>query len=296
MQEERTSTNSQSALITGAGSGIGLATALALHDDGWTVYPTVRKAEDVERLQALRPGWEPLWLDVTDKATITGAVARVRQRQGSLGVLVNNAGYSMACPLEFTPLDMLRHQFEVNVIGQLAVCQAFIPLLRSHGGRIINITSLSAYISGPIVGPYAASKHAFASLSESLRLELRRHNIRVIQVIPGDIQTPIWTKSRTAADSLRDSIAQEILESLPDSVQQEYISDSQAMRSATARFAERALPVERVVAAVQHAATSKYPRSHYIIGGRAWGAVRVLRMLPGLLRDQVILRSLGMKR
>ena len=286
----------RSVLITGAGSGIGLATALELDQSGWLVYPAVRRPEDIERLQALRPNWHPLWLDVTDEATILGAVKRVRETSETLNALINNAGYSLACPLEFTPIDRFRHQLEVNVVGQLAVTQAFIPLLRTQGGRIVNVTSLSGYVSGPIVGPYAASKHAFASLSESMRLELRRQGIRVIQIIPGDIQTPIWTKSRAAADELRDALAPDILERLPEATRQEYIDDALAMRAATDRFAQRALPVERVVLTIRRAVTARRPKSHYLVGLRAWGAVRVLRMLPGLLRDSVILRNLGMKR
>ncbi len=291
-----TSTGVRSILVTGAGSGIGLATVLALAQKPDTcVLAGVRKREDVARLRDLDAALHPIWLDVTEPEAIAAAVEAVSERVGKLDALVNNAGFTLACPLEFAPVAEFRRQFEVNVFGQLAVTQAFIPSLRESRGRIVNITSLSGYVSGPFVGPYAASKHAFASLSESLRLELRRQGIRVIQVIPGDIKTPIWEKSRAAADTLRDRLAEQLAVRLPEDVRKAYAEDLQAMRSATSKFAEQAIPVQRVVLAIQHAIFNRKPRSHYIVGARAWGAVRILRLLPTFIRDRIILGNLGMK-
>lgn len=294
---ERSSSPTRNVLITGAGSGIGLAVAQSLAErDDIHVWAGVRNPADIARLRSTMVGIEPIWLDITSADSIAAAVRLVRDSGRGLDALVNNAGYSLACPLEFAPLDEFRRQFEVNVFGQLAVTQAFLGQLRERaGGRIVNITSLSGYVSGPLVGPYAASKHAFASLSESMRLELRRQGVRVIQVIPGDIKTPIWDKSRSAADGLREQLAESIASRLSEELRIQYSEDLQAMRSAATRFANAALPVQRVVHAVRDAILSRRPRTHYIVGARAWGAVRLLRFLPVSVRDRVILGNLGMK-
>ncbi len=162
-------------------------------------------------------------------------------------------------------------------------------------GRVINMNSISGHIAGPYVGPYAASKHAFAAINDSLRLELRHFGIKVIQIIPGDIATPIWDKSRKRADELRDEIAERLAIGLPDTVQQAYTTDIQAMRAATNRFAEAAIPVQRVVDQVMRALVSKRPSIRYVVGARAWGAVHILKRLPQSIRDRIVLNNLRMK-
>ena len=169
-----------------------------------------------------------------------------------------------------------------------------LPLLRQSGGRIVNVNSLSGYVAGPYVGPYAASKHAFNAISDSFRLELRNLGVKVIQIIPGDIKTPIWEKSKNNAQRLRDEIADEISDRLPQSVRDCYANDAKAMTAATSRFAQKALPVSRVVKAISHSLVARRPKTRYVIGARAWGAVRLLRFLPDSLRDRIILNNVGM--
>lgn len=284
-------------LVTGSASGIGYACVHALVSAGAHVFAGVRREADLEKFSELASNVTPLMLDVTDGNAIRSAASMVADRTGGQGLygLVNNAGYAFACPLEFVPLDQLRQQFEVNVIGQLAVTQAMLPALRTAVGRIINVNSISGHIAGPYVGPYAASKHAFASLNDSLRLELRSFGIKVVQIIPGDIATPIWDKSRQRADELRDEIAERLAVGLPESVQAVYTTDIQAMRAATNRFAKEAIPVQRVVDQIMRALLSKRPAIRYVVGARAWGAVHVLKMLPQSLRDRIVLNNLRMK-
>lgn len=284
-------------LVTGTSTGIGATCVQELVNHGARVFAGVRSEEDFQASASISDRVTPLLMDVTDENAIASGAEQINATVGDDGLfgLVNNAGYAFACPLEFTPISQLRRQMEVNFIGQLAVTQSMLPMLRRARGRIVNITSLSGHVAGPYVGCYAASKHAFASLSDSLRLELRRLGVDVVQIIPGDIQTPIWTKSRTYADQLRDAIADDIASRLPIEVQNQYTADIQAMRKATDRFAQNALPVDRVVDAVIKSLTARRPRARYIVGARAWGAVHLLNRMPIGLRDWVVLRNLGMK-
>ena len=161
-------------LITGASSGIGEACAVELHRRGFLVFAGVRRQSDAARLVAqTSPRLVPVLLDVTDAQAVAQAAQTIAQATGEAGlaVLVNNAGITVAFPLEFLPLGVFRQQLEVNVVGQLAVIQAMLPLLRTARGRIVNMSSISGLVAGPYVGAYAASKHAFEALSDSLRVE-----------------------------------------------------------------------------------------------------------------------------
>ena len=151
-----------------------------------------------------------------------------------------------------------------------------LPSLRDGTGRVINMSSLSGLIAGPYVGPYAASKHAFESLSDSLRVELRHFGIRVSVIEPADIATPIWQKSRELADRIREDVVDEVSQRLPAEVQEVYREAIVAMRAATTDFAERAIPVSHVVGAVQHALTARRPKTRYRVGIKTWGVAFVL--------------------
>ncbi|MBZ0276406.1 MAG: SDR family NAD(P)-dependent oxidoreductase, partial [Anaerolineae bacterium] len=145
----------QSIVITGASKGIGRATAIHLAQKGFRVFAGVRKPVDGEALkQAAGNNLIPIIIDVVKEDTIIAAAQQVQQAVGSDGLygLVNNAGVAVAAPLEFLPLEELREQLEINVIGQLAVTQAFLPLIRQAKGRIVNITSIAGIISGSMVG------------------------------------------------------------------------------------------------------------------------------------------------
>src|SRR3954468_25076849 len=181
------STDRAAVLVTGASSGMGRACALRLAEAGFAVFGAVRKERDAEELG--RSGVTPVILDVTDAGTIAQAVETVRRAVGNAGLaaLINNAGIAVPGPIETVPLDALRRQFEVNVFGQIAVTQAFLPLLRTARGRIVNVGSVGAMFALPFASALNASKAAFELISDALRMELRPWGIHVVLVSPGAI-------------------------------------------------------------------------------------------------------------
>jgi len=277
-------------VITGASTGIGEACALHLDQMGYRVFAGIRKAADGESLRRrASPRLVPVRLDITDETEIGEAAHNVIEALGNGGLagLVNNAGIVVGGMLEFLPLDALRRQLEVNVVGQIAVTQAFLPCLRQARGRIVNIGSLSGLISSPFTGAYAASKFALEALTDSLRLELRPWKIHVSIVEPGFIQTPISKKSLDAEEALRAQLPAEAL--------QLYGSCVQAVRDATEREAAKAAPTGVVVKAVVHALAARRPRTRYVVGTHSGVAISLGRALPDRWRDALILRHLGLK-
>ena len=274
---------SPSVLITGASTGIGAACALALDGEGFRVYAGVRRAADGEALrQDASPRLTPLLLDVTDAASITEAAGRLRSDTGgSLAGLVNNAGIAVAGPLEFVSPERLRQQFEVNVVGVLAVTQALLPLLRTGPGRIVNISSVSGRLASPFVGPYCASKFALEALSDSLRVELNPWRIPVSVVEPGVINTPIWQKSLAANAS--------VLDEMPPESRALYGREVAAMQ----QFARSAKGLEPLAVArvVLRALTDTRPKTRYVVGTDARLGV-LLSRLPDRLRDWLLLNRL----
>ncbi len=175
-------------LITGASTGIGEACALWLQDRGYRVFAGVRKSTDAEALQQKSKGHlTPVLLDVADEASIREAVQFVLTQEPKLEGLVNNAGIAVAGPLEFVPLQELRRVLEVNVVGQVAVTQAFLPLLREARGRVVLMSSISGRVAAPLMGPYAASKFALEAIGDALRRELAPWGIEVSIIEPGNL-------------------------------------------------------------------------------------------------------------
>jgi NAD(P)-dependent dehydrogenase (short-subunit alcohol dehydrogenase family) len=279
------------AVITGASSGIGQACALRLHREGWRVFAGVRRTEDGERLRAAAGDRiQPVILDVTDERSVRAAADRVRDELGGggLGGLVNNAGIAVAGPFEFVPLADWRRQLEVNVIGQVAVTQALLPLLRQAKGRIVNIGSVGGRSSTPFVAPYAASKYALEGITDALRRELRKWGMWVAIVEPGSIDTPIWEKGRAEAG--------EQMKSLPAEARELYGRDLDGVQRAVENTASRGLPPERVAEAVHHALSAKRPRARYLIGREAQARVLAENLLPVRAFDAAITRAMRLGR
>jgi NAD(P)-dependent dehydrogenase (short-subunit alcohol dehydrogenase family) len=179
---------SKAALITGCSSGIGHATALELAGRGWTVYATARRPDSIADLEA--KGCKTLALDVTDEASMTAAVDAVRDAEGAVGVLVNNAGYSQSGAVESVPLDQVRRQFETNVFGLIRMCQLVLPGMRQQQwGKIVNIGSMGGRLTFPGGGLYHATKYAVEAISDALRFEVRGFGVDVILIEPGLIVT-----------------------------------------------------------------------------------------------------------
>jgi NAD(P)-dependent dehydrogenase (short-subunit alcohol dehydrogenase family) len=224
-------------------------------------------------------GVEPLALDVTYAAQIAAAAEAVGPE---LDGLVDNAGIAIAAPLEIVPLDELRRQLEVNVVGQIAVLQAFLPALRRARGRVVLMGSIGGRSALPFLGPYAASKHALEAFADVLRVELRPWGMAVSIVEPASVRTAIWTKGAAQADVMRESALPEA-----DGLYAERVE----------RF--RAVALERgpgidpdvVARAVAHALTASRPRARYVVGKdahiRAW-----IERLPTRLRDRVLEKAL----
>ena len=269
-------------LVTGASSGIGHVTALHLAELGFDAVGAVRKDEDAERLRA--EGLRAVQLDVTDASTI--AAAREALGDAPLAGLVNNAGIGVAAPLEFLPLDRFRHQLEVNLVGQLAVTQAFLPSLRAARGRIVNVSSIGGRVALPLLGAYNASKFGLEGASDSLRRELRGHGVDVIVIEPGGVKTRIWDTSNRLAD--------EILAELPPEAERLYGRTIEAVRKQTVRIETESGIEPRVVAeAIGEALTSSRPRARYLVGRDAKLRVRLAAVLPARVMDRLIGRAIG---
>jgi NAD(P)-dependent dehydrogenase (short-subunit alcohol dehydrogenase family) len=261
---------SRSVLITGASSGIGAACAERLMRAGWRVFAGVRSAG------AAPAGATEVLLDVTDCDAVSAAVATVA---GRLDGLVDNAGIAVAGPLEYLPLDELRRQLEVNVVGQLAVTQAFLPALRAARGRIVVVGSIAGTSALPFLGPYAISKFGLEALADSLRVELAPDGVAVSIVRPGTIATPIWSKPQPVADLLS-----------PEALER-YGARLAALRAFAAARAAKAAPADSVARAVEHALTARRPRTRYLVGRDA--RIRsLIERLPDRVRDRIVSRAL----
>jgi NAD(P)-dependent dehydrogenase (short-subunit alcohol dehydrogenase family) len=269
-------------LVTGASSGIGEATALHLRELGFDAVGAVRKDEDAERLGA--SGLRTVKLDVTDDASI--AAARAELGDGPLAGLVNNAGIAVAAPLEFLPLDQLRHQLEINLVGQLAVTQAFLPALRAARGRIVNVSSIGGRVALPLVGAYNASKFGLEAISDSLRRELYSHGVDVIVIEPGGVKTPIWKKGN--------ELAGEIAEDMPPDAERLYGRLIEALRRETVKIAEeRGIEPREVAEAIGTALTAKRPRARYLVGRDAKMRGPAAKLLPDRVMDRLVARAMG---
>jgi NAD(P)-dependent dehydrogenase (short-subunit alcohol dehydrogenase family) len=260
-------------LVTGASSGIGAACAKRLARRGWRVLAGVRREGDAP------DGTEEVLLDVTDENQIRAAAERVDELQG----LVNNAGIAAAGPLEFLPIEVFRHQLEVNVTGQIAVTQALLPALRRGRGRIVFMGSIAGKSALPFLGAYGASKHALEAVADSLRLELAPWGIAVTIVEPGTIKTAIWTRSSERAD--------ELLETMDERFDKLYgPTIARFRRIALARGAAGA-PAELVAKVVEEALTAPRPPTRRLVGRDA--RIRAgFELLPDRLRDRVLRRVL----
>jgi NAD(P)-dependent dehydrogenase (short-subunit alcohol dehydrogenase family) len=269
-------------LVTGASTGIGEATVRHLKTLGFDVIGAVRKDEDAERLEA--GGIRTVRIDVTDAGQI--AAARDQLGDAPLAGLVNNAGIAVAAPLEFLPIDKLRQQLEINLIGQAAVTQAFLPALRRARGRIVNVSSIGGRVGLPLVSPYNASKFGLEGLSDSLRRELRPHGVDVILIEPGGVKTPIWQKGEKLAD--------EMMEDVPPEAERLYGKMIAKLRAETAKIAqERGIEPSEVAEAIGTALTASRPRTRYLVGRDAKLRGPMAKFLPDRLMDRLIVRALG---
>jgi NAD(P)-dependent dehydrogenase (short-subunit alcohol dehydrogenase family) len=282
-------TSRRAVLVTGASTGIGAATATHLDAAGFTVFAGVRRDEDGAALRRrASPRLRPLRLDVTSATEIAAAVDVVTAAVGDAGLagLVNNAGIAVAAPLELVPLDDLRRQLEVNVVGLVAVTQAFLPLIRAARGRIVNIGSSSGILAAPLLGPYCASKFAVEALSDSLRRELRPWRIEVVLIEPGDIATPIWERSQAAGRALEARLPPTARELYGEAIDRAHVFAEETARHAS--------PADEVAATVAHALTASRPPTRALVGHGSRPQALLARLLPDRALDVLLERVLGL--
>lgn len=274
-------------LVTGASTGIGAACALGCARHGMTVFAGVRNLQAGEALKGGVDGsLIPVQLDVTDEDSIRQAADLVRRTVGEAGLsgLVNNAGIAIGSPLEVIPIAQLRKQFDVNVIGQIAVTQAVLPLLRQARGRIVNMGSIAGRGTIPMMGPYSASKFALKALTNALRLELRPWGIEVSIIEPGAIATPIWEKSLKTAGDVEAGVTGE--------GKRLYEEAARRVKEAVDQAAQRAIPVDAVVRAVLHALTAPSPKTRYLVGTDARIRALMVKWLPDRAQDWILTKVL----
>ncbi|HEX9482761.1 MAG TPA: SDR family oxidoreductase [Solirubrobacteraceae bacterium] len=278
------------ALITGASTGIGHATAMRLAGSGWTVLAGVRDSAAGERLAAEGPAERivSLPLDVTDGEQITAAAELVAAQpgatvRGGLDALVNNAGIGMGGPLEVIREEDWRRQFDVNFFGQIAVSRAMLPALRLARGRIVFLSSIGGRVAMGFNGPYAASKHAIEAVGDALRVELHNSGIQVGLIEPGSIATPIWDKSRGAADAL----------TIPPELHEQYGKVPAALEKVLAETARRGISADVVAATIEKALTAQRMPARSLVGRDAKAMLLVKRLLPDHLFDRIVRGRIG---
>ena len=274
-------------VVTGASTGIGNACALHLDRIGFRVFAGVRRDEDAERLRAqASERLTPVKLDVTDAESIRAAADQVTTALAGepLSGLVNNAGIAVSGPVEYLPIEEVRKQLEVNFIGQVAVTQAFLPLLRRSRGRVVNIGSVGGEVALPFLSPYAASKHALEGFSDSLRREVRSLGVHVSVVRPGAIQSSIWERGNAAADEVLGRVPPEAMEVYGDAVR--------GARAAANQRAQEAIPAQEVADVVEHALIADRPKTRYVVGRVGKAMVALERWLPDRVFDRLVARAM----
>ncbi|WP_421789316.1 SDR family NAD(P)-dependent oxidoreductase [Hyphobacterium sp.] len=279
------------AVVTGASTGIGHASASVLISNGFHVFAGVRKAEDAERLsQEFGADITPLTMEVTDTASMQAAGEEVRKALGgqTLQGLVCNAGVAVTGPLLHIPIEEVENQLNINVLGALRTVQAFGPLLGAEDGltgkpgRIVMMSSMAGVMGMPFVGPYAASKHGLEGLSKSLRKELAIYGIGVYVIGPGAVATPIWDKAddTSEVDKYRHT---------------DFAKAMQRVFNWMMDRGPKGLPPEQIGERVHHCLTSDDPDFRFAEVPNRFTEWTLPRLLPEKLVHKQIIKRLGLR-
>lgn len=258
-------------LITGASSGLGEQTAVRLAQKGIKVFAGVRKEKDKDKLNSLHKNITAVFLDVTDSSSIEQAYKEISEKTKVLSALINNAGIALAGPVEFLPVDMLKKQFDVNVFGAIAVTQKFLPLMDKNNAKIINLSSMASYGIFPFVSPYCASKRALDMFFNSLLLETKNKNLKIVSIKPGVVSTPIWNKSVDTAEKIFENVTQDC----KDKYEKELLFLADNARKNT----NRGLQPEKIANLIAKILDAKNPKLSYNIGKDSFFA-KYMSMLP----------------
>jgi NAD(P)-dependent dehydrogenase (short-subunit alcohol dehydrogenase family) len=270
---------SRAVLVTGCSTGIGRATALHLATRGWKVYATARRLDSIRDLEGKVAAVLPL--DVCDEESCRSAVRTIEEREGAIGVLVNNAGYGQEGTVEEVPMDVVRRQFETNFFGLVQLTKLVLPgMRRQKWGRIVNMSSMGGKLTLPAGGYYHATKHAVEALSDALRFEVEPFGVAVIVIEPGPILTRFGD---TASASMATLAAGDSPYARLNSAIARGIED--AYKGKTAAFAA---PPESVAKAVERAISASRPRTRYVVTAAARILMGLRRWLPDRAFDAVL--------
>lgn len=273
-------------LVTGASSGLGKATAEKLAKEGCKVFAGVRKQQDKEALEALSSNITAIFLEVTSDESVNCAFETIKNVTENLYALVNNAGIATGGPIEFAPVEMLKRQFDVNVFGAIRVTQKFLPLMNGDDERIVNISSMASYGIFPFVSPYCASKRALDIFFNSLLLENKNPNLKVISIKPGVVATPIWNKS---VDGIEECFGE-----LSETVYEKYGKDLQFVAQHARENEHKGLKAEDIANLVWKVLSVKNPKLSYNIGKDSYFA-RIFSLLPLGVTNFLIKKSMKKK-
>ena len=268
---------SRAVLITGGSTGIGRATAERLARSGWRVYATARRLDSIADLKDA--GCEILRCDVCDEASIRAAVAHVEQREGAVGVLVNNAGYGSEGPAEEVPMAEVRRQFETNVFGLVRLTQLVLPgMRRQHWGKIVNVSSMGGKLVFPGGGFYHATKFAVEAISDALRFEVKAFGIDVVVIEPGLIRTQFGDNVVEKLEGIGrgDPTYEEFNRAVATATKDVYVKGP---------LAKLGGGPERVAAVIQTAIEAARPKPRYAVTASAKILLAQRRMLSDRLWD-----------
>ncbi len=277
--------NLKVALITGASSGIGAATAQILAASGWRVYATARQIKDLASLKA--KGAEVLTLDVTNEDSMIAAIQQVDAVAGGVDLLVNNAGFALAGPVEELAMTNIRHQFETNVFGLVRMCQLVLPGMRRKGsGRIINVGSVGGTFTTPGTGAYHASKWAVESFTDALRYEVQSFGIDVVLIQPTGVYSQFDKK---------------VIQIMPDTgsaspyraFKENYINVT--ARMFTGRNTAGIIRANDVAKSILHAAVTRHPRTRYKVGWSAYAYSTLRKVVSDRAWDRIMAQQFPMK-
>ena len=270
----------KSILITGCSSGIGLDAAHGMRARGWHVFASCRQQRDCDRLRA--QGFDSPLIDYANAETITSGLHQVLEATGgTLDALFNNGAHGLPGAVEDLPTEGLRHIFESNFFGWHELTRQVIPIMRAQGhGRIVQNSSVLGLVAYPWRGAYVATKYAIEGLSDTLRLELRDTDIKVILIEPGPITSKIRENSipmferfiNWEASALRKRYEDSLLKRLYDS-------------SGPDQFE---LPASAVTAKLAHAVEARRPRARYYVTTPTYIAGYLRRFLPTRAIDRIL--------
>jgi NAD(P)-dependent dehydrogenase (short-subunit alcohol dehydrogenase family) len=270
-------------LVTGAARGIGQSIATHLASRGWDVIAGVRTEQDAVDVAALNPERiSAVLLDVTNEEQIAKLSDSIGPR---LDGIVNNAGIAVSGPMETVSSAEWRKKLEVNVVGQLAVTRAVLPLLRESKGRVVFISSVNGQLAMPMLGAYSASKFALEAAADALRMELKPWRMPVVIVEPAQTDTDMWRTADTAVKEAESAMTPEH--------RRLYARHIEGMKELIPVSQRMAVAPEKVSAVVEGALTKRRPRARYVVGIGPKLQAALITNVPAAVSDRILRKVAG---